>query len=154
MVMKTSASRWFKLGALVLLAWCVMTFTHELGHLLGGWASGGQLQHAELRPWKLPHSHFEPNPRPLITLWAGPLTLAAILKRPWAWFVANFCLLANGCYLATSWVSGEPFLDAPRLIKEGASPLSLVLYCLVTIGFGYWRFRANCVQVLSDSSVH
>lgn len=134
-----------------------MTFTHELGHLLGGWASGGQLQHAELRPWKLPHSHFEPNPRPLITLWAGPLTgalvplaLASLLKRPWAWFVANFCLLANGCYLATSWVSGEPFLDAPRLIKEGASPFSLVLYCLVTIGFGYWRFRADCVRVLSD----
>jgi hypothetical protein len=143
--------------ALLLVAsWCVMTFTHESGHVLAGWAGGGTLQHADLAPWRLPHSTFDPDPYPLVTLWGGPvlgvavpLTAALALRRRWGWFVAHFCLLANGAYLAISWVTGEQYLDAPRLLAHGAYPLAVAAYCLVTIGAGYLGFRRQCIRVLS-----
>lgn len=125
-----------------------MTTTHELGHLVGGWATGGRLVDVELRPWHLPHSRFSPDPRPLVTLWSGPVLgiavpviLAAIIRRPWAWLVANFCVLANGIYLALAWLSGDRWLDTPRMLAEGASPLAIAIFCLATIAIGYIRLR-------------
>lgn len=143
--------------ALLLIAsWVVMTFTHESGHILCGWASGGTLRHAVLAPWTLPHSDFDPDPHPLITLWGGPilgaivpLIAALILRRNWIWFIANFCLLANGAYLALAWISGERYLDTPRLLEHGTHPATVVLFCVVTIGFGYAGFRRQCFRVLS-----
>ncbi len=69
-------------------SWCVMVTTHELGHVVSGILSGGQLVHTELRPWKLPHSHFMPDPRPLVTLWGGPILgvtvpLLSAMNRCW-----------------------------------------------------------------------
>ncbi|MCE9608033.1 MAG: hypothetical protein K8U03_24370 [Planctomycetia bacterium] len=132
-----------------------MATTHECGHLVGGWVSGGTLHHAELRPWHLPHSLFVPDPRPLVTLWCGPVLgvvvpvgvalvvrSGSVWKRP-AWFIADFCLLANGLYLAASWISGDRFLDTPRLLAAGAWPSAIGAYCAVTIGLGYPRFRAQ-----------
>ena len=102
--------RCFHFVLLLTASWAVMTFTHEAGHVLSGWACGGILRHADLAPWHLPHSSFDPDPRPLVTLWGGPilgalvpLTAALVVRRGWAWFVAFFCLLANGSYLATAW---------------------------------------------------
>jgi hypothetical protein len=102
--------RVLRFAALLVLAWWVMTLTHELGHVVGGLVGGGRLQTLELRPWKLPLSIFQPDPHPLLTLWSGPILgvavpylVAALVRRPLAWFVADFCLLANGVYLAISW---------------------------------------------------
>jgi len=149
-----------KLFALLLIAWCVMVVAHECGHLIGGWLGGGTLQHVELRPWRLPHSSFSPDPMPLVTLWGGPLfgvgfpLLIAIIARGsprvklGAWFIADFCLLANGAYLAAAWISGDRWLDTPRLLASGASPLVIGAYCAAAIGVGYIRFRADCTAVL------
>jgi hypothetical protein len=127
---------------LLAISWCVMTVTHEFGHLLGGWWSGGTLKSADLWPWHLPHSLFDPNPQPLVTLAAG------VVRQTWSWFVAYFCLLANGVYLALAWICGDRFLDTAQLLEQGASPLAIGAYCLLTIGFGYVRFRRSCLQVL------
>ncbi|WP_145246566.1 hypothetical protein [Aeoliella mucimassa] len=131
-----------------------MTTTHEVGHLVGGYLSGGTLRQAELRPWHLPHSRFSPDPRPLITLWSGPvlgvlvpIALAAIIRRRWGWFVANFCLLANGVYLALAWTTGDQLLDTARLFSAGASRWSVAVFCLGTIGLGYPRFRQSLMEV-------
>ena len=143
---------------LLLLAasWVVMTFTHEMGHIIGGSCCGGTLKSADLLPWHLPYSIFEPDPFPLVTLWAGlilgvlaPTVLAMIIQREWIWFIANFCMLANGAYIATAWLSGDRYLDTPKLLEHGASPISVALYCLLTIGFGYVGFRRSCVSALS-----
>ena len=151
---RTIATRSLKLGALLLVSWCVMATVHEVGHLLGGWACGGTLREAELRPWHLPHSRFSPDPHPLVTLWSGPLlgillpmALAAILRQRWAWFIANFCLLANGLYLALAWMTGDKLLDTARLFSEGASAWSVALFCVATIGIGYPRFRHSLMEV-------
>lgn len=141
---------------LLIAAWMVMTFTHEMGHIIGGTCFGGTLKSADLVPWHLPYSIFEPDPLPLVTLWSGlilgvlvPVAFAIVFQRDWMWFIANFCLLANGAYIATAWFSGDRHLDTPQLLDHGASPIAIAIYCLLTIGFGYVGFRRSCIFTLS-----
>lgn len=135
-----------------------MTFTHELGHIIAGYCCGGTLKSADLLPWHLPYSIFEPDPYPLVTLWGGlilgvlfPVALAMVIQRDWMWFIANFCVLANGAYIATAWFSGDQHLDTPKLLAHGASPIGIALYCILTTGFGYVGFRRSCISALSPS---
>jgi hypothetical protein len=140
---------------LLIASWVVMTFTHEMGHIIGGTLGGAALVAADLRPWHLPYSIFEPDPKPLVTLWSGPilgvaipLAVAMLTGRQWMWFIANFCLLANGAYIAAAWLSGDRHLDTSRLLEQGAHPMTLVIYCVVTLGCGYVGFRRSCVRAL------
>lgn len=137
-----------------------MVFTHEIGHVIGGAVCGAHLQNLDLAPWRLPYSVHSPDPHPKVTLWAGPLLgvlmpLAAawLLRRPAAWFIADFCLLANGSYLALSCLAGDRLLDGPRLLAAGVSPLTLAAYCLITILVGYARFRADCVKQWTNPEI-
>lgn len=131
-----------------------MTFVHESGHIACGYACGGTLTDADLLPWHLPYSFFDPDPNPLVTVWGRPvfgvlalLTFAIIVPKLWAWFIASFCMLANGSYIAGSWLSGEPYLDTPKLLEHGAHPLLIAIYCLLTIGFGNTGFRRQCARI-------
>ena len=148
--------RHLKFVLLLIAAWCTMTLVHESGHVLCGWSCGGTLQNADFLPWHLPYSIFEPDPHPLITLWGGPvlgvlipIAVAWLFRWDEFWFIAFFCLLANGMYLATAWISGDRYLDTPKLLEHGAFPVTIGIYCLVTIGFGYLGFRQRCVRLLS-----
>jgi hypothetical protein len=154
-----TAIRWLRFCGLLLASWTVMTFTHEIGHVVGGWLSGATLVDLELMPWQLPYSLHQPDPNPLVTLWSGPLLgiliplgIATLLRRQFADFIANFCLLANGTYIGVAWLSSDRFLDTNRLLDAGASPISIALYCAVTIGFGYHRFRRDCIDVLGPKA--
>jgi hypothetical protein len=140
---------------LLTAAWFVMTLTHESGHIVCGWLSGGHLKSVDLLPWHLPQSYFEPDPNPLVTLWGGPLlgTLvpwlcAVALKAQRVWFIAYFCLLANGLYLALAWFTADRYLDTARLLAAGAKPMSIAVYCLVTVSIGYHGFRRHCRRLL------
>ena len=133
-----------------------MTFVHESGHIIGGWCCGGTLKDADLWPWHLPYSLFDPDPRPLVTLWAGPILgvvlptlLALVIRRDWAWFIANFCIIANGVYLAVAWWSGDRFLDTQMLLANGASPFAIGTYCVITIAVGYRGFRKSCIRTMN-----
>ena len=135
-----------------------MTTVHELGHIICGLGFGGTLTETDLLPWHLPYSFFEPDPHPLVTLWGGPIlgvlipvALALVIRTNWMGFIANFCVLANGAYIAIAWASGDRHLDTPKLLEHGAHPISIALYCLLTIGFGYVGFRRQCVLVLSPA---
>ena len=141
---------------LLIASWCVMTFTHEMGHIVGGWCCGGTLKNADLVPWHLPYSIFNPDPMPLVTLWCGPvlgvlvpLALALTVCREWMWFIANFCIIANGAYIATAWFSGDQYLDTTKLLEHGAHPITIALYGVLTIGFGYVGFRRSCIRVFA-----
>ncbi|MEL6107801.1 MAG: hypothetical protein AAFU85_17385 [Planctomycetota bacterium] len=141
---------------LLVVSWVAMTTTHEVGHLLGGWIGGATLKDFDLMPWRLPHSLHQPDPHPLLTLWAGPIfgiaapiAIAFVCRWQPATFVADFCLLANGLYLALAWMTGDRFLDTARLLDAGTPPWLLATFCGVTICAGYIRFRTNCTTVLS-----
>lgn len=148
--------RFAHLLGLLLVSWVAMTTTHELGHLLGGWIGGATLRDFDLAPWRLPFSLHQPDPHPQLTLWAGPvlgiaapLAVASICGWQVTTFVADFCLLANGVYLALAWISGERLLDTARLLDAGTPPWVLAAFCVLTIGMGYARFRTACTRVLS-----
>ena len=135
-----------------------MTFTHEVGHIIGGWCCGGTLTGANLLPWNLPYSFFNPDPHPLVTLWSGPILgvtfpilIATIVRRDWIWVIAYFCVLANGAYIATAWFAGDDQLDTPKLLREGAHPITIALYCLLTIGAGYVGFRRSCIRFFAHT---
>lgn len=154
----SSTWRALRFCGLLALAWCVMTFTHELGHIIGGGLSGATLQAVDLAPWRMPFSLYQPNPYPLVTLWAGPvlgiampLAAALLVRQEWARFIGDFCLVANGVYLAAAWVTGDRLLDTAKLIEHGASRWSISIFCVVSISFGYVRFRRDCIRALSDS---
>ena len=144
---------------LMVASWCAMAISHECGHIAGGLASGATLTDFDLAPWRMPYSLHSPDPYPLVTLWAGPVlgvlipvVFAAIVRQRWSWFVADFCLLSNGVYLTLAWISGDPFLDTPRLLAAGASPVMIVMYCALAVGFGYTWFRADLVHYLFSAS--
>ena len=148
--------RIFRFVVLLLVSWVVMTFTHEIGHIIGGTCCGGTLRSADLWPWRLPYSLFDPDPFPRITLWSGlltgvfvPVILAVLIQHKAMWFIAHFCVLANGTYIAIAWISGDRYLDTPKLLEHGASPVTILIYCVATIGCGYAGFRRACRQVLS-----
>jgi hypothetical protein len=148
--------RYARFGLLLVASWCAMTFTHEAGHVVGGWASGGTLREAHLMPWELPYSSFDPDPSPLVTLWCGPVlgvlvpvAVAGVFRLPWGLFFVHFCVLANGCYLAIAWVTGDNLLDTPKLLARGAHPATVAAYCLLTVGVGYVGFRRECVRLLA-----
>ena len=143
---------------LLIASWIVMVVTHECGHLLGGMAGGATCIEFDLAPWRLPYSLHQPDPQPLLTLWSGPLlgvlfpmAAASVIRKPLAWFIADFCLVANGAYLALAWLSGDPWLDTARLLAEGSPPVLIVVYCVFTLGIGYHRFRSDCVRLLSPA---
>jgi hypothetical protein len=77
-----------------------------------------------------------------------------VIKRDWMWFIAHFCVLANGAYLATAWFSSDRYLDTPKLLEHGANPVTIGIYCLLTIGFGYVGFRRHCIRVLSSPTAN
>lgn len=150
------ACRVVKLLLLLLIAWCVMTLTHELGHVTAGWAGGGQLVMAELRPWRLPYSLHQPDPHPLVTLWGGPILgvvlptlMACAVRRNWVWLIAGFCLLANGTYLAVAWFSDDAQLDTQKLLHAGAAGWMIWGYSAVCIGAGYGMFRRSVRSVMT-----
>ena len=123
-----------------------------------GWLGGGKLQAADLRPWRLPYSIHNPDPRPLLTLWAGPVfgclapVIAAIaIRRPWATFIASACCLANGTYLAAGWLSGDRFLDTTRLLDAGASRLAIAAFCATTFIAGYAGCRAAATKLWTQT---
>ena len=145
-----------RLSVLLIIAWVVMTTTHELGHVIGGWIGGATLTKLNLAPWSLPYSLHHPDPHPLVTLWSGPvigvlipMMVAGLVRSQATWLIADFCLLANGVYLSLAWISGERFLDTSRLLDAGAHPLSITVFCAITISFGYVRFRQDCIDILT-----
>lgn len=158
LLLESRSLRIVRFAGLLLASWVVMTLTHESGHILGGWLSGAVLVDFDLWPWHLPYSRFAPDPQPLVTLWAGPVLgvlipvgLAAASRRDWSWFIADFCLLANGSYIAAGWLSEDRFLDTTSLLHQGAHPATIAVYSLLTISFGYIRFRRDCIRLLAGA---
>ncbi|MFN9720512.1 MAG: hypothetical protein ACK58L_17575, partial [Planctomycetota bacterium] len=107
-----------------------------------------------------PYSIFDPDPWPLVTLWGGPLTgvlipllIAGILRADSVWLVAHFCQFANGTYLATAWISGDSCLDTARLLENGASGMSIIVFCVITIGCGYRGMRKSLIAIWKADSL-
>src|SRR5690606_9576495 len=58
--------------ALGVLAWLGMMAVHEAGHVVGAWATGGDVVGVAWHPFALSRTDVDPNPSPLVVVWSGP----------------------------------------------------------------------------------
>lgn len=120
---------------------------HELGHVLGAWATGGTVARVVLHPVTISRTDLAINPRPLFVVWAGPtigvllplavLGLFVVAKWHGAYlvrFFAGFCLIANGAYIGVG--SFDAIGDAGDMLHHGSPAWLLWLFGVVTIPLG------------------
>ena len=117
--------------------WLGMEATHELGHVLMAWRTGGEIESVSVPLIGTSQTIVEPNPFSRVVAWGGvqwgtmiPIfacMLALIFRRrvpePLKFFT-GFCLIANGTYLAvgTMWRVG----DARDLLRMNVHPAELI----------------------------
>jgi hypothetical protein len=140
------------LTATLLASWLGMQQIHELGHVLGAWLTGGQVERVVLHPLSFSRTDLALNPQPLVVAWAGPVfgvalpfiawLVAAKVRMPGAFvlrFFAGFCLLANGAYLGIG--SFDRIGDCGDLLRHGARMWQLWLFGAVTAPAGLWLWH-------------
>ncbi len=134
------------------LCWFAMMGVHELGHMLAGWATGGEVQKVVLHPLAISRTDIEPNPHPLVVVWAGPVIGIAIPLCAWSVFSfakmpgeylvrfwAGFCLIANGSYIGVG--SFDRIGDAGEMLKYGDSAWTLWLFGTLTVPCGFFLWH-------------
>lgn len=130
--------------AVLAFSWLYMQWTHELGHILAGLASGATIDRVILDPRTFSMTQFHSTPHPLIAAWGGPilgvvigagipllLTRALLRFRFSLRIVAAFVLLANGLYIGLG--AAYPVGDAHSLIMFGAHRWLLAIFGIVCI---------------------
>lgn len=60
------------------LSWLAMQATHEFGHILAAWLTGGTVERVILQPLAISRTDVSPNPSPLAVAWAGPIVGVAL----------------------------------------------------------------------------
>lgn len=138
---------------MLLVSWWLMLAVHELGHVLGAWLTGGMVTEVDLHPLRISRTAVDPNPRPVIVAWSGPIIgvllpllawyLAGRSNRPgprritpWLRFFSGFCLIANGAYLASGlW---QPVGDAADLLRLSVPVWQLALFGFTAFAAGLW----------------
>lgn len=134
------------------LSWLAMMAVHEFGHVFHAWLSGGQVARVILDPLTFSRTDFAHNPRPLFVAWGGPIWGCVIPVLLWAGvhlalrrygylvrFLAGFCLIANGAYIA-----GGVLLeagDAADMLRHGSPWWVLVLFGLPAMALGLWHWH-------------
>lgn len=139
--------------SVMLLSWLLMQAVHELGHAIGAWATGGRVTNLVLHPLAISRTDVQPNPQPLVVVWAGPVIGSLMPLAVWlvVWFAtrpsktsaenflrffAGFCMIANGAYIALG--SSERIGDCGDMLRHGSPRWTLWLFGAVAIPAGLW----------------
>jgi hypothetical protein len=141
----------------LIASWLGMQAVHELGHVLGAWLTGGEVERVVLHPLTISRTDLAYNPRPLVVVWAGPVfgcslplllwTLAWAVRLPGAFvlrFFAGFCLIANGLYIGVG--SFARIGDCGDMLRHGSSTWQLWLFGLLTTPVGVWLWNGQGKQ--------
>jgi hypothetical protein len=138
--------------ATLLASWLGMQAIHELGHVLGAVLGGGRIERVVLHPLTISRTDLASDPRPLLTVWAGPIFgvllplalwgIAVRTRMPCSFlvrFFAGFCLIANGAYLLGG--SFDGIGDCGVMLRHGSPIWTLWLFGVVTIpaGLALWH---------------
>ena len=142
------------IASTLLLSWLLMQIVHECGHVVAALASGGRIEREVLYPLTISRTDVQPNPHPLIVVWAGPLigallplaiwALASALKMPDIYllrFFAGFCLIANGAYIGFG--SFGKIGDCGEMLRYGSPIWLLWLFGVATIPTGLWLWSGQ-----------
>ncbi len=125
-------------------SWLYMQWTHELGHIIAGVATGAEVNRVILNPFRFSMTQFASNPRPHLTSWGGPilgvligaglpvlLSIRCASARASLLIVAAFVLVANGLYIGLGAL--RPIADASDLLRHGTPRWVLVMFGLVCV---------------------
>ena len=129
-----------------------MQVVHEFGHVLHAWASGGAVARVHLNPLDISRTDLARNPHPLVVAWGGAIW-GCVLPLGGFWlvrtvaprhaylatFLAGFCLLTNGAYLAVGSFNGVG--DAGDLMRIGSPRWLLILFGLPACGLGLYLWN-------------
>jgi len=140
------------IGTFIGFSWLAMQAVHELGHVLGAVATGGEVVKVVLHPCTISRTDINPNPHPLFVVWAGPVVgamlplvvslLARVLGSPGIYlflFFAGFCLIANGVYIGLGSIQG--LADAGDMLRLGSSSWQLILFGVLTAPLGLYLWN-------------
>ena len=140
------------IGSFVGFSWLAMQAVHELGHVVGAATTGGQVTEVVLHPFTISRTDVQPNPSPLVVVWAGPLVgvalplvtlgLANLVDAPGVYlfrFFAGFCLIANGVYIGAGSIQG--LADAGDMLRHGSPHWQLVLFGIITAPLGLYLWN-------------
>lgn len=132
-----------------LIGWTGMQGVHELGHVLGAWASGGTVRQVVLDLRTISRTDVMPNPAPGVVVWLGPavgvllpLLIAGAIPRRFrglraaAEGFAGFCLIANGVYIGLGTFDGVG--DAGEMLRTGSPAWVLWLFGIAALVTGLW----------------
>ncbi|MEE2826356.1 MAG: hypothetical protein VYE64_06985 [Planctomycetota bacterium] len=146
--------QWILIGTFLPFCWLAFMLLHELGHIAAALVSGGAVKHVVVYPLTFSRTDVEPNPHPLLVVWAGPMVGVLLPLMIWwgfwrfrvpgdylARFFAGFCLVANGAYIAIG--SFDQVGDAGDMLKHGSLAWQLWLFGLVTIPFGFLAWHGQ-----------
>jgi hypothetical protein len=138
--------------SVLLGSWLGMQAVHEFGHVLGAWSTGGRVARVVLNPLTISRTDVDPNPRPLLVVWAGPIFGALSPLMLWAVaiglrlsgafvlrFFAGFCLIANGTYIAGG--SFGHIGDCGVMLRSGSAIWQLWLFGAATVPAGFWLWH-------------
>jgi len=147
--MRQRLTQFLLIASTLWLCWLAMMLVHESGHVIGGLCSGGTVRRMVWYPTVISRTDVQPNPHPLIEVWAGPVIgslaplaaalLCSLLRLRIAylvWAIAGFCLIANGAYIGIG--SIKPIGDAQELIEDGMPRWPMAAFGLVAVSTGMW----------------
>lgn len=150
---------------LVALCWYGMMAVHELGHVIGAWATGGTVTGVYLHPLSISRTDVSPNPCPGIVVWLGPvvgsvlpllLLLLAFRRYRRAGllfgFFAGFCLIGNGAYIGVGSLEGVG--DSGEMLRSGAPGWTLLAFGATAVlgGLMIWHQLGSVGQFFAAES--
>ena len=154
MAIRDDATRFLLIASTLIASWLGMQAVHELGHVLGAWATGAEVTRVVLHPLVISRTDVAENHSPGVVVWAGPIVgaalplaawlLAALLKLSWAFllrFFAGFCLVANGLYIGIG--SFGRIGDCGEMLRSGSSAWQLWLFAVATVPLGLWLWHGQ-----------
>jgi hypothetical protein len=137
------------IASVIVGSWFGMEVIHESGHVLGAWLSGGHVVRMVLDPRTISRTDVDPNPHPLVEVWAGPTfgvvapvalwLLAAVLRVQSAFvfrFFAGFCLIVNGAYIGGG--SFGRVGDCGVMLRNGSAIWQLWAFGIAAVFAGLW----------------
>jgi hypothetical protein len=132
------------LALCLVVSWYGMLVTHEAGHVLHAWISGGRVERVVVPLLGFSRTDLAHNPRPVFVAWGGfvwgvvlPCVLLVLLRsaraRPAAAVFAALALIGNGAYACSAVGDVEDILRAggARWPLIGFGVLSMVAGVLV-----------------------
>ncbi len=135
-------------------SWLGMQLVHEMGHVLGALATGGEVTHLSLHPLAFSRTDVAHNESPGVVVWAGPVVgvllpvaawlIAVLAKMPGAFvwrFFAGFCLIVNGLYIGLGSFAGVG--DCGEMLRHGAEMWQLWGFGMLTVPLGLWLWHGQ-----------